>query len=154
MYDPTLLVFIMHVCTLDLVHSHSSCLIHAVRSIMPKNRGYGWSMKGTKASRRQRQLQQRSSRFYAVAVGRRRGVFPTWDDAYAQVHRYSGAKHKSFKKLHDAFIYLHDNYEFPPGRIELWTHMRDTPRSPEVFHDTYLQYWDEREKAQDGTNDG
>ena len=119
---------------------------------MPK-RGHGWSKQGTKASRRRQQQRQRSSRFYAVAVGRRHGVFFTWDDAKAQVNRYSGAKHKSFSSLHEAYYYLHDNMECPPARRELFPHVRDTPRQPDIYYDGYLQFWDEREKT-DENQDG
>jgi len=32
--------------------------------------------------------------YYAVAVGRQRGVFTSWDDAKQHVDSFGGAKHK------------------------------------------------------------
>ena len=34
---------------------------------------------------------------YVVFVGHVLGVYDTWEEAYAQVHQYSGADHKVFK---------------------------------------------------------
>ena len=113
-------------------------------------RGYGWSRQGTKASRRQKRLQQRSSRFYAVAVGRRPGIYDLWDDAYKQVHGYSGATHKSFKTLEEAFVYMHDNRLAPPGIRTFFPWLRDTPHPPEVYYEAYLTYWRQQEHLQRG----
>jgi viroplasmin and RNaseH domain-containing protein len=33
--------------------------------------------------------------YYAVAVGRKTGVYTTWDDAKRQVDAFGGAKHKA-----------------------------------------------------------
>ena len=113
---------------------------------MPARRGHGWSKQGSKASRRERQRLARSSRFYAVAVGRRAGIFNTWDDAYQQVYRYSGAMHKSFKTLHEPFIWLYHNRITPPGVMTLFPHVWNTVLPPQEFYDAYLAFWtDERE---------
>ena len=44
--------------------------------------------------------------FYAVKVGRKIGVFKTWEEASVQVKSYSGAQHKSFRSFKEAQEYL------------------------------------------------
>ena len=44
--------------------------------------------------------------FYAVAVGRKTGLFQTWDELYAQVNGYPGARFEEFKSLKGALEYL------------------------------------------------
>ena len=112
-------------------------------------KGYGWSLRGTKTSRRRRRLQQRSSRYYAVAVGRRPGIFETWDDANKQVFRYPGAIHKSFRTLQEAFVYMFNNRLTPPGEREMWTGDRDTPRPSAALEEAYLLYWRQQERLQE-----
>ena len=112
-------------------------------------RGHGWSKRGTKASRRAQQRRARRSRFYAVAVGRRPGIFNTWDDAYQQVYRYSGAVHKSFKTLEEAFVWMYDNRLSPPDIRELFPHVQDTVVPPQVFYEAYLQFWRQREAEEE-----
>ena len=114
------------------------------------HRGYGWSQQGTKASLRQRRLRMRSSKYYAVAVGRRTGIYDCWDDAYKQVQRYSGATHKSFKTLEEAFICMYHNRLSPPGTRTIYPWMQDTPHPPEVYQEAYLAYWREQEGLQLG----
>ena len=41
-------------------------------------------------------------KFYAVRVGRSPGVYTTWDECRAEVHKHSGAVFKSFKSLAEA----------------------------------------------------
>ena len=43
-----------------------------------------------------------SKKLYVVWVGRKPGIYETWEDCKAQVDGYKGAKFKSFKKLEDA----------------------------------------------------
>lgn len=45
-------------------------------------------------------------KYYAVKNGRRTGIFNTWEECREQVHGYSCAQYKSFKKLEDAREYL------------------------------------------------
>lgn len=45
-------------------------------------------------------------KYYAVKNGRRTGIFNTWEECREQVHGYSRAQYKSFKKLEDAREYL------------------------------------------------
>ena len=49
-------------------------------------------------------------KFYAVRVGRTPGVYATWDECRAEVHKHSGAIHKSFKSQAEAdeFVKLPD----------------------------------------------
>lgn len=47
-----------------------------------------------------------SSKFYAVKIGRKAGIYNTWNEAQAQVKGYNGAIFKSFKTLEQAQEYL------------------------------------------------
>lgn len=44
--------------------------------------------------------------FYAVKVGRKTGIFPTWDACKKQVEGYSGAQYKKFKTEEEAQAYI------------------------------------------------
>ena len=44
--------------------------------------------------------------FYAVAVGRKIGVFKTWDEAKRQVHKYPNAKHEKFSTEEEAWAFV------------------------------------------------
>jgi ribonuclease H-related protein len=46
------------------------------------------------------------SKYYAVVSGRKKGIFETWDECKAQVHKFSGAKYKSFHTLQEAEEYF------------------------------------------------
>ena len=48
-------------------------------------------------------------KFYAVANGRQKGIFRTWEECKKQVHKYPQAKFKSFKLKKDAENYLKNN---------------------------------------------
>ncbi len=45
-------------------------------------------------------------KYYAVAVGRKPGIYTTWVEASAQVNGFSGAKYKSFTTYKEAEQYL------------------------------------------------
>jgi ribonuclease HI len=47
-------------------------------------------------------------KFYAVAVGRRSGIFTDWPSAEAQVKGFAGAKYQSFPSKEDALAWLED----------------------------------------------
>lgn len=47
-----------------------------------------------------------SSTFYAVARGRKPGIYDTWGDCLAQVTRFSDARYKKFKTLKEAIEFL------------------------------------------------
>jgi len=118
---------------------------------MIKRRNYGWSQRGTKSSRAKQRKQQRRSRIYCVAVGRRPGIYDLWDDAYKQVHGYSGAVHKSFKKLEEAYHWMYYNRVTPPAVLTIWPWLRQTPHPCQAYEEGYLAYWDKHEDSlQDG----
>ena len=112
---------------------------------MPRRRGYGWTLQGSKASRRQRR-----KRYYAVAVGRRCGIYDNWDHAHRQVDRYSGAVHKSFKNLQEAFLYMYDNRVSPPAERTFFPYMMDTPRPPTMYAEAEQAFWLARENTVHG----
>ena len=43
-----------------------------------------------------------AGKFYAVASGRKTGIFKTWAECQAQVKGFSGARYKSFQTLEEA----------------------------------------------------
>nr|CCC91599.1 putative ribonuclease H1 [Trypanosoma congolense IL3000] len=45
-------------------------------------------------------------KFYAVAAGRQRGVFDTWEECQRQVTGFSGARFKAFSTLQDAQLFV------------------------------------------------
>ena len=112
-------------------------------------KGFGWSLRGTKASRRRERERLRRSRFYAVAVGRREDIFTTWDDANKQVFRFPGAVHKSFKTLEEAFIFMYANRLTPPAEREMWPFLRNTPKPNAQYEEAYLAYWELKERQQE-----
>lgn len=46
------------------------------------------------------------ARFYAVRVGRQVGIFNSWEQCKAQVHRFSRAEYKSFNSFQDALAFI------------------------------------------------
>jgi len=56
-------------------------------------------------------------KFYAVAVGRKKGVFTDWASAEQQVKGFAGAKFKSFPTEKEAVSWIEDPvYEKKPGK--------------------------------------
>lgn len=53
----------------------------------------------------------KSMKYYAVKVGRKKGIYNTWDECRKQVYGFSGAKYKSYENLNDAKKYLEDKRE-------------------------------------------
>ena len=47
-------------------------------------------------------------KYYAVKVGRKKGIFLTWEDCKEQVDGFDGADYKSFSNIKDAEAYLID----------------------------------------------
>jgi hypothetical protein len=60
-------------------------------------------------------------KYYAVAVGRKTGVFTTWDEADRSVNKYSGSIFKGFKHKAEAKAWL-------------WEKRRQQPRSRRRAH--------------------
>ena len=57
----------------------------------------------------------RRSRYYAVAVGIRPGIYTNWKAANANVNEYSKNSHKSFKTLGEAQEFMAANRAYPPA---------------------------------------
>ena len=57
--------------------------------------------------------------FYAVAVGRKTGIFPTWDLCWEQVNGYPGGKQKGFQygQEKEAQEFLASNQALPSTSI-------------------------------------
>lgn len=58
-------------------------------------------------------------KFYAVAQGRKTGIFNSWEKCKESVEGYSGANFKSFPTRKEAEEYLRDNgcfFNDNPGR--------------------------------------
>lgn len=47
-----------------------------------------------------------SKKYYAVREGHKPGIYQTWDEAKAQIFKYSGATYKSFKTLAEAEMFM------------------------------------------------
>ena len=54
------------------------------------------------------------SYFYVVRVGRRPGIYPTWDEAKAEVHRFPAAEYQKFTSFPLAYEYLRVRYSLSP----------------------------------------
>lgn len=50
----------------------------------------------------------KSKKFYAVAKGRKAGIFETWDECKAQVEGFSASRYKSFKTRQEAVAFLQE----------------------------------------------
>lgn len=61
------------------------------------------------------------SKFYAVKVGRRVGIFRTWAECQEQVVKFQGAEFKSFKFEADAKNYMEGVQMVETGNIEIYT---------------------------------
>lgn len=48
------------------------------------------------------------AKYYAVKIGRKEGIFSSWDECKEQVHGYPGAVYKSFSTLEEAENFLGD----------------------------------------------
>jgi ribonuclease HI len=55
--------------------------------------------------------------YYAVHIGRRPGVYTSWEKCKAEVCGYPGMKHKSFKNLPDARYYVQHGKLKPERKI-------------------------------------
>lgn len=80
------------------------------------------------------------TKFYAVAAGRRCGIFTDWSSAEAQVKGFAGARYKSFASRQEAEAWL-DNPVYPkkePGKNEprpITTQAEQRPGAIIVFTD-------------------
>ena len=53
--------------------------------------------------------QNKQEKFYVVKVGRKPGIYKTWDECKKYTHKYSGAKFASFSTLEEAAKYMASN---------------------------------------------
>ncbi len=66
-------------------------------------------------------------KYYAVKMGRKIGIYESWDECKAQVEGYSGAIYKSFQNLEDAKSFIKgeeikeksENYAYVDGSFSL-----------------------------------
>lgn len=63
-------------------------------------------------------------KYYAVKKGLKPGIYESWPECKAQVHKVKGAVYKSFSKLEEAkeFIQLSDKDEIPDNNIKCPTY--------------------------------
>lgn len=48
------------------------------------------------------------TKYYAVKVGRKPGIYLSWDECKMQVDRYSGAVYKSFSNENEAKMFIEE----------------------------------------------
>lgn len=60
-----------------------------------------------------------SSKFYAIKVGRKCGIFRSWAEAQVLVKGFSGAKYKSFTSEEDATKFMEDGASHPVKLVPL-----------------------------------
>ncbi|WP_321492112.1 ribonuclease HI [uncultured Desulfobacter sp.] len=64
-------------------------------------------------------------KFYAVARGRKTGIFKSWPEAERQVKGFAGARFKSFKTEQEALAFLEDpsctNVESSAKKVSAWS---------------------------------
>ncbi len=84
-------------------------------------------------------------KFYAVATGRKTGIFTTWPEAERQVKGFPGAKYKSFKTRADALAFL-ENPAYGKRKKTKRTKAASTssaPTIPEAYtNETIVVYTD------------
>ncbi|MBN7274709.1 RNase HI [Ligilactobacillus pobuzihii] len=59
-----------------------------------------------------------STKFYAVAKGKKTGIFTSWPECQRQVSGYAGAKYKSFKTQAEALQWLQDGGKTSPKKTQ------------------------------------
>ena len=70
-------------------------------------------------------------KYYAVKIGRKRGIYKSWDECKKQVNGYSNAQFKSFKTLEEAEVYMgmrKKEKKQPPKKVELTANVFDTDK--------------------------
>ncbi len=66
------------------------------------------------------------SKFYAVKVGRRPGIYYSWPECEKQIKGYSGAQYKSFKTEKEAKTYLYSSSNLNNNNIQSTSNRADT----------------------------
>jgi len=93
-------------------------------------------------------MKRTKNKFYAVANGRKIGIFNTWDETKPLIDGFPGAKYKSFTSWSDAQNYINDNnnttrrnntkgneYEQKPISETITTHEIETDNTMIVYTD-------------------
>jgi len=70
-------------------------------------------------------------KFYAVKVGKKPGIYETWDACKAQVHGHPGAVYKSFLTKSEALDFLSGE---PERKKETGTGLPDWPETPDTVY--------------------
>lgn len=58
------------------------------------------------------------NKFYAVKIGKKTGIFQTWDECKVAIEGFSNAIYKSFNTLDDAEEFLHSENESPKIKMD------------------------------------
>ena len=82
--------------------------------------------KSEEAKRKNKPKKSEAKRYYAVAVGKKTGVFTTWDECDRSVNKYPGCLFKGFKRRSDAKAWLWEKRRQQPRRRR---HARSAPLS-------------------------
>ena len=59
------------------------------------------------------------SKYYAVKIGRKPGIYHTWEECQKQINHFKAAKFKSFTSKDDAKLYLNDEIKKEKKQIKL-----------------------------------
>lgn len=70
--------------------------------------------------------------YYVVRVGRQTGIFRTWNDCKAQVHKFKGAKFKKFDTQQSAEYALKHGWEDSPNKAKAKKLLNQRVTSPET----------------------
>ena len=61
------------------------------------------------------------AKFYAVKIGRKPGIYLTWDECKQQVDKFKGAVYKSFNSKDEAKVFLEEKkIKFDSGLIPVF----------------------------------
>ena len=74
-------------------------------------------------------------KFYAVKVGRKKGIFTTWEETQRYVIGYKGAVYKSFASAEDAYEYMNTPL-FTPKKAASSRNSIKSKRAKEI-----ARYW-------------
>lgn len=75
--------------------------------------------------------------YYAVAVGRRPGIYKLWKNAKTQVTGYNKAVYKRFSTLKEAQQFMLENRICPPGAVTILPPGLQTPLPPTHLNPEY-----------------
>lgn len=101
--------------------------------------------------------QKQKKYFYAVACGRKTGVYNTWNEAKEQIDGFNGAKFKKFESLKDAESFIRGNGSLILGQFGITNVIPELPKtltSTEIPYskDTLVVFTDGSCKYSDSNN--